>query len=88
MLYVGETSRKLKERFREHRRNVVNKKQDNEVAQHFNEEGHKVEDMSILGLRYVDGIFTRKLEEQRLIGQLGCMLGGGMNTDFNFPELT
>ena len=88
MLYVGETCRMLKERFREHRRNVKKKLKDNEVAQHFNSEGHKVEDMSIMGLKYVDGIFSRKLMEQKIIGRLGCMLGGGMNTDFNFPELT
>lgn len=88
MLYVGETSRKLKDRFREHRRNVLNKVQDNEVAQHFNAQGHDVHDMSIMGLKYVDGTFTRKLEEQRIIGKLGCVLGGGLNTDFNFPELT
>ena len=34
-LYVGETGRKLSERFREHRRNVLNDKSDNEVAYHF-----------------------------------------------------
>ena len=43
---------------------------------------------TVLGLRYESATFTRKLEEQRIIGKLGCVLGGGMNTDFNFPQLT
>ena len=86
-LYVGETCRMLKERFREHRRNVLNGRRDNEVATHFNDNGHSVEDMGVMGIKYQAGNFRRKLEEQRIIGKLGCMLGGGMNTDFNFPQL-
>ena len=68
-LYMGETSRKLKEHFREHRHNVLNKKQDNEVALHFNQEGHSVEDMEVKGLKFVSETFTHKLQEQRLIGK-------------------
>ena len=87
-LYVGETSRKLGDRFREHRRDVINKKEDKEVALHFNQTNHNgIEDMKFAGLTFSKDIFTRKLQEQRIIVKLGCVLGRGMNTDFNFPEL-
>ena len=84
----GETGRKLGDRFREHRRNVINKKSDSEVAAHFNQSGHKgVEDMSVCGLLHCHDIIQRKLKEQKLIAKLGTVLGKGMNIDFNFPQL-
>jgi len=87
-LYVGETCRRLGDRFVEHRRNVINENEDNEVACHFNQtDHHGIDDMLVMGLKYQPGTFTRKLEEQRIIGRLGCVLGQGMNVDFNFPEL-
>ena len=86
-IYVGETGRKLKERFREHRLDVINKTRNKEVGDHFNGPNHSVEDMSVMGLKHETGIISRKLEEQRIIGKLGCVLGGGMNTEFNFPQL-
>lgn len=85
-LYVGETGRALKERFREHRLSVINK-EDKEVAHHFNSQGHDVKDMSILGLVYKDGLVSRRLQEQKIIAKLGCFLGRGMNTDFKFAAL-
>jgi hypothetical protein len=85
-LYVGESGRKLAERFREHRRDVVNKTKDKEVSDHFNRADHDgVLDMTVLGLQYCDGLITRKLAEAKIIAKLGCVLGRGMNTDFNFP---
>ena len=87
-LYVGETGRRLADRFREHRRNVVNKNSENEVALHFNMEGHEgVKDMKVMGLKFETELISRKLQEQKIIAKLGCVLGGGMNTDFNFPRL-
>ena len=86
-VYVGETGRKLKDRFREHRLDVINKRENKEVGEHFNGPNHSVEDMTIMGLKHESGIISRKLEEQRIIGRLGCVLGGGMNTEFNFPQL-
>ena len=87
-LYIGETGRKLCERFREHRRDVINNAPGKEVASHFNQEDHNgVEDMGVGGLKRVDSMIMRKLEEQKIIARLGCVLGGGMNTDFNFPFL-
>ena len=80
-LYVGETGRKLGDRFREHRRNVINRKIENEVASHFCRAGHCVEDMMISGVLSVRDSSKRKLF------QAGCVLGHGMNVDFNFQQL-
>ena len=86
-LYVGETGRKLGDRFREHRRNVINRKIENEVASHFCRAGHCVEDMMISGVLCVRDSSKRKLSEQKLISKLGSVLGYGMNVDFNFQQL-
>ena len=86
-LYVRETGRKLADRFLEHRRNVLNNREENEVACHFNQEGHSVGDMRIQGMKYCNDLVKRRLEEQRLIARLGCVLGRGMNVDFHFPGL-
>ena len=68
---------------------MIKNTRDNEVASHFNQVGHNgVDDMSVLGVKYEARLFTRRLEEQKIIAKLGCVLGqGGMNTDFNFPQL-
>ena len=74
--------------FRGHRRDVTNNKPEKEVASHFNSPGHHgVEDMSFLGLKLADEMINRKLQESKIIAKLGCVLGRGMNTDFNFPML-
>ena len=86
-LYVGETGRKLGDRFREHRRNVINKKTDHEVANHFCQGDHSVDDMLISGVLFVRDILKRKLLEQKFISRLGCILGSGMNVDFKFQDL-
>lgn len=87
-LYIGETGRKLSDRFREHRRFVVTKKADNEIAFHFNQPDHDgVKDMKVCGMLYCHDITDRKLKEQKLILKLGTVLGRGLNTDFNFPHL-
>ena len=87
-LYVGETGRALNVRFLEHRRDVLNKVANKEVASHFNQEDHNgIEDMLVGGLRKINNLMDRKREEQKIIARLGCVLGRGMNTDFNFPFL-
>ena len=44
--------------------------------------------MMVYGLKSVSGTFYRKLEEQVIIGKLGCMLGmGGMNVDFDYASM-
>ena len=87
-LYVGETGRMLGDRFREHRQDVIQKREGREVASHFNQGDHAgVEDMRVVGLLYENGLISRKLKEQKLIARFGCVLGRGMNTEFNFPSL-
>ena len=87
-LYVGETGRLLGDRFREHRKDVEDNVAGKQVASHFNQDDHQgVDDMQVTGLRLVNGLISRKLEEQKIIAKLGCVLGRGMNTDFNFPFL-
>lgn len=87
-LYVGETGRRLADRFTEHRRDVLKKSKDREVADHFNGAGHQgVADMTVLGLAYCNKVMARKLLEGKIIAKLGCVLGRGMNTDFHFPML-
>ena len=60
---------------------------ENEVSSHFCSNGHNLNDMKVRGLKYVSDVAKRKLEEQRLIAKLGCVLGKGMNVDFDFPGL-
>ena len=70
-LYVRETGRKLSERFREHRRNVLNDKSDNEVAYHFSSNGQSVQDMMVCGLVFCSETLRRKLIEQNINCKIG-----------------
>ena len=86
-LYVGETGRRLSDRFGEHRRSIIKNDVTKEVAQHFNQRNHGVEDAEVGGLIYVSDELSRKVLEQKIIQKLGCLLGRGMNTDVNFINL-
>ena len=44
--YIGETDRKIRERFREHRGYVTAKMENKATGKHFNEPGHNVSDMT------------------------------------------
>ena len=46
-VYIGETGRRLADRFREHRLDVLHKKNDLPVAQHFNSPGHPLQDVRV-----------------------------------------
>ena len=70
--YVGETGRRLADRFREHQNNVLKNRTDNEIASHFNQDDHGVEDMQVCGVLSIRDIKSRKLAEQKLIARLGC----------------
>ena len=50
-VYIGETGRRLADRFREHRLDVLHKKSDLPVAQHFNSPGHSLEDVRVAVLK-------------------------------------
>ena len=92
-IYVGETGRKLKERFREHRRHVnilleqPNSIPKSEVAKHFAEGGHSSEDMRVAAIHRVVNRTERQLKEQRLIGKLGAYRGEAMNVDFHYLNI-
>ena len=92
-LYIGETGRRLSDRFGEHLRSVEGFKQNPRyqgggfpVAEHFNLPEHNhVHDMRVSVVKQVKGgTATRQREERQLIFQLGTLAPGGLNIDFKF----
>eukprot|EP00061_Rhincodon_typus_P001127 g13816.t1 len=73
LLYIGETKRRLRDRFVEYQRSVREKRQHLLVANHFNSRSHSLDDMSILGLLQCHKDATRRLQEQHLIFRLGTL---------------
>ena len=91
-LYIGETSRRLSDRFGEHLCSVEGFKQNPRyqgggfpVAEHFNlPEHNQVHDMRVSVVRQVKGgTLTRQREERRHIFQLGTLAPGGLNIDID-----
>ena len=83
-LYIGESGRKLGDRFREHLLDVKNKGSDlsKPVARHFNLPGHSHEHMEICGIYlHLGNNETRKRKKQRLIFKLGTF----NDERFSFP---
>ena len=86
-LYIGESGRKLGDRFREHLLDVKNKGSDlsKPVARHFNLPDHSHEHMEICGIYlHLGNNETRKRKEQRLIFKLGTLAPNGINERFSF----
>ena len=86
-LYIGESGRKLGDRFREHLLDVKNKGSDlsKPVARHFNFLGHSHEHIEICGIYlHLGNNETRKRKEQRLIFKLGTLAPNGINERFSF----
>ena len=86
-LYIGETGRRLGDRFREHLRDVEKDDKDasKPVARHFNLPNHSKEHMSICGLSLHQGTTdSRKNLEQRFIFQIGTLNPHGINGRFSF----
>ena len=86
-LYIGETGRRLGDRFREHLRDVEKDDKDTSkpVARHFNLPKHSKEHMSICGLSLHQGTTeSRKNLEQRFIFQIGTLNPHGINERFSF----
>ena len=69
MQYVGETSRRLKDRFAEHQGYVRNKDLTMATGQHFNNRGHSIYDMQITILEHVQNAneVFRKIREKMYI---------------------
>ena len=83
-VYIGETGRRLGDRFAEHRRDVIAKRRSSPVAQHFGSTGHSLEDMSVMVLRQFTSDSSRKRGEMALIYHLGTQDPSGLNIDFSF----
>ncbi|XP_067851243.1 receptor-transporting protein 3-like [Heptranchias perlo] len=70
-LYVGETERRLGDRFAEHLRSVRTRNPNLRVACHFNSPSHSESDLFVLGLQQCSNDAERKREEKRIIKLLG-----------------
>ena len=85
-VYIGETGRRSADRLREHRRDVINERNDLPVPARFNQTNHAPEDMKIMVLKA--GVTNqrdyRKKQEMRLIFKHGTMSPSGLNQDFSF----
>ena len=84
-VYIGETGRRFADRFREHRLDVLHKKSDLPVAQHFNNPGHSLGDVRVAvlksGLARMD---VRQRDEMRQIFKFQTLAPRGINRDFSF----
>ena len=88
-LYIGETGRRLGDRFREHLRDVERNDKDVDaskpVARHFNLPNHSKQHMAVCGLSLHLGISEScKTLEQKFIFQIGTLNPHGINERFSF----
>ena len=84
-LYIGETGRRLSDRFAEHLRSVRNNDVDKPVARHFNAANHSISNMKICAISPISGgNESRKRHEKRLIFKIGTIHPHGLNERFSF----
>ena len=86
-LYIGETGRRLGDRFREHLRDVEKDDQNafKPVARHFNLPIHSNQHMVVCGLSLHQGSTeSRKTLEQKFVFQIGTLIPNGINERFSF----
>ena len=84
MLYIGETYRRLGDRFAEHIRSV-RKGEDCPVGRHFRQLDHHISDMHVTALMETSmGEKQRQSLEQRIIKFLGSSHPFGMNVKNTF----
>ena len=86
-IYIGETERRLGDRFREHLRDVERNDKDasKPVARHLNLPNHSTENIAICGLSMHQGnTESRKYREQKFIFQLGSLNPHSINKRFSF----
>ncbi|KAL9986840.1 hypothetical protein ACROYT_G001046 [Oculina patagonica] len=84
MSYIGETGRRLGDRFCEHLRSVE-RKADLPVAKHFSSPGHTTDDMMVSVVRSgLTNIRERRSAEGRLIFKCRTLQPRGINIDFAF----
>ena len=86
-VYIGDTGCRLADCFREHRLNVLHKKSDLPVAQHFNSPGHSLGDVRVALLK--SGLARKDVQqskEMRQIFKFQTLAPRGINCDFSFLE--
>ena len=84
-VYIGETGRRLGDRFREHLRSTRLTDTDLPVGRHFASSGHSVEDMSVSVIRSgFQSTLDRRRFEAKAIFQHRTLHPEGLNTDFSF----
>ena len=85
--YIGETGRRLGDRFREHLRDVElnDKDASKHVVRHFNLPNHSKQHMAVCGLYLHQGSSeSRKTLEQKFIFQIGTLNPHGITERFSF----
>ena len=84
-MYIEETGSSLAGRFREHRRDVINGKNELPVPAHFNQTNHMLEDMKVAVLKA--GLANqeyRNKQELWLIFKYWTVCPSGLNQDSSF----
>jgi len=83
-LYIGETKRMLRERFREHLRDIRISNMVSPVAQHFNSRDHNIDDITVSCIFICSSEAQRKEMEMKIIKKLGTLDPLGLNIDFSY----
>jgi len=86
-LYIGETGRRLGDRFREHFLDVEKDDKDasKPIARHFNLPDHSMQHMAVCGVSLHQGnTQSRKTLEQKFTFQIGTLNPNGINERFSF----
>ena len=84
-LYIGETGRRLSDRFAEHLRSLRNNDVDKPVARHFNAASHSISDIKVCAISPISGgNDSHKRHEKRLIFKIGTIHPHGLNERFSF----
>ncbi len=64
----------LADSFSEHLADIHNAKMSKEVASHFNQAGHTIDDVAVSGISYQPMISQRCIKEARLIRNIGTLV--------------
>ena len=84
-MYIGETGRRIRERFSEHLRSIRNRTPGLPVAEHFNSTSHSIDNIMVCGVKQCTGNnLHRKRQEMKLIFTLGTLRPSRLNINFNF----
>ena len=86
-IYIGETGRCLGDRIREHLHYVRVNTDSNDIAVHFNSDGHAINDLSVLVIKSVFFYISKgRLTQSKLIRPLGTLHPLGLNreSDLNY----